>query len=225
MKKSIYKLLSYPLNENTPLYGDTDPLKIKPVRQIKSGDSCNTALVTFSNHMGTHVDAPKHFFDSGRSISEHSINELIFDLPFILDCPKKDGEMIEPDDLMAIERCDLLLIRTGFHKFRKNKIYRTQNPGISEKAAHYIRHKHPCIKAVGIDTISISSYQNREEGRKAHRMFLKNDDFSGCPLILIEDMDLNADLRKLSRVFVVPLFIEGVDSVPCTIIGEFDGEE
>ena len=210
------------MSERTPLYGDTEPLRIRQDKTLSNGDPCNTATLTFSNHSGTHIDAPKHFYQNGRSIAEYRIEELIYKKPQIIDCLKNENELIRIDDLLMISDCDLLLIRTGFFKYRSEDRYRTNNPGISPEAAEWLRREHPNIRAIGIDAISITAFQSREEGRKAHRILLNNDGYPGQPVLLIEDMDLSFEADKISKVYVAPLFIEGIDSISCAVIGEYD---
>jgi kynurenine formamidase len=219
-----YRLLSYPLNEKTPLYGDAKPLNITNERQIRKGNSCNTCMVSIFNHAGTHIDAPKHFVESGRSLSEYSINDFIFASPCVIECPKKDAELVLPEDLKLTDnKCDILLVRTGFYRYRGEGRYRTHNPGISPEAAEWLRVKHPHIRAVGLDTISVSSFQNRDAGRKTHQIFLKNDGYPGDPMLLIEDLNLSGEIRNLKKVYAIPLFIEGVDSMSSTVVGFFNG--
>ena len=71
---------------------------------------------------------------------------------------------------------------------------------------------------VGFDFISLSPYQNKEEGRKAHRTFL-DPDGENQPVLIIEDMDLEGDLSFMKQVWVAPWLIKGVDSAPCTVLG------
>jgi len=214
-------LLSYPLNEKTPIYGKKYAFQIKEERQIRKKDTCNTFTLSFSNHSGTHIDAPRHCFNNGRCLEQYDINELIFNRPHILNLRKGKNELITGDDLKGISKCDILLIRTGFYKLRGLNEYIFHNPGFSAQAANFIREKCPWIKAIGIDTISISGYQNRPEGRQAHRILLTNSGYPGKPLLLIEDMDLSAGSLSLKKVFVVPLYVKKIDSAPCTVIGEF----
>ncbi len=224
MKKK-YELLSYPLSINTPVYGEGQSLKIQPERQIKKNEICNAALVSFLNHTGTHIDAPKHFNDSGRSVSEYDIEEFIFNFPRVVECSVKSNGLITPEDLENsknyLQKCDLLLIRTGFSQYRADRKYRLHNPAISPEAAKLIRLNYENIKAVGIDTISVSSFQHRLLGVETHKIFFSKDEYKGSPLLLIEDMNLSSDLEGLIRVFAIPLILEGVDSMPCTVIGEF----
>ena len=56
-------LLSHILNSDTPSYGNRDRFIIEEPSQISEGASANSSKWTFStNHLGTHIDMPKHFF-------------------------------------------------------------------------------------------------------------------------------------------------------------------
>lgn len=217
-----YKLLSHSIDVSTPMYGDIDHVKIRARKSIMSGAPCNTFILEIQNHTGTHIDAPAHFYKNGKKISEYRIDQLMFRSPYILKCRKSEGQLVEKKDLRGLKKCDILIIKTGFGRKRGSKKYIFENPGISAEAALFIRQKYPMIKAVGIDCISISSYLKREEGRNAHRIFLKGSGFKGGPVLLIEDMDLSGDLSGIKRVFVAPLMVRGIDSSPCAVIGEYE---
>lgn len=215
-----YRLLSYPFNEKTPIYGKRYSFQIKKERQIKKNETCNTFMLSFLNHSGTHIDAPRHYFNHGCPVGKLDISELVFYRPFIIDLHQKNDELIVKEDLKKITRCDILLLRTGFYKFRRLDKYIFHNPGISVEAAEFIRREHPYIKAIGIDTISISGFQNRPEGRQAHKILLTRNGYPGKPVLLIEDMNLADYSRLIKKIYVVPLFVEKIDSAPCTVIAE-----
>lgn len=224
-----YLKLSYNITADAPLYPGTDPVITKVSKAISMGDSCNTFVITFSNHIGTHIDVPKHFFESGRAISDYSLKELIFTKPLIIDCPKQTEEIIGIDDLeKAINSTDfdLLLIRTGFQKYRSDSnqnvenfdIYSCKNPCLSPKAAGWLRNNFSNIRAIGIDCISIASYAHRDLGRETHRVLLENT-AKGSPVLIIEDLNLSNQINHFEEVIVAPLYIEDIDSAPCTVIG------
>jgi len=218
-----YLLLSYTINENTPLYGSTPAPSISPYSQISRGDSSNTAILSIHNHTGTHVDAPRHFVDAGKAISDYSPNELIFEHPVIVDCPRDDATLITQDDLQhashLLQKSDCLLLRTGFGKFRGEERYRTQNPGIAPETISWIRREYPDIRGVGIDSISISSLQYRDTGREAHKAAFIEQSGLGKPLLLIEDINLDiVSGKELGTVILLPWQIDGLDSAPCSVI-------
>ena len=221
-----YRILSYQIDENAPVYGSTPKPIINPYRQISKGDSSNSYIITIHNHTGTHVDAPRHFIPDGKAISDYSFDDLIFNNPLLIDCPKALGELIALEDIhtQKLEDVDCLLLRTGFGRFRdsEQEIYRTQNPGIAPEVISWLRKEFPAIRCVGIDSISISSFMHRERGREAHTAaFIRREGF-GEPLLLIEDMALNtlSAKDKLRKVVVIPWQILVIDSAPCIVLAE-----
>lgn len=220
-----FKLLSYIIDEKTPLYGNTPVPSIIPQSSISKGDTSNTFLLTIHNHSGTHVDSPNHFIENGRRISDYSLDELIFTKPFIWNFPLDDSHLIRIEDIVAssqyLSDVDFLLIHTGFGKFRNEDKYRTQNPGIAPETIMWLRKNFSDIRCLGIDTISISSFQHREVGHKAHIAAFFQDDDLGEPILLIEDMKLDEIWnKKVKRIIVLPWLVDGLESAPCNILAE-----
>jgi len=217
-----YVLLSYGINKNTPIYGNTPKPRILAHSRISDGDSSNTAIISIHNHTGTHIDAPKHFIDDGKAISEYTLDELVFKDPLIVDCPKDGASLICPDDLQhashMLKKSVCLLLRTGFGQFRNEEKYRTHNPGIAPDTILWIRKEYPNIRCIGIDTISISSFQHRTIGRKAHKAAFINQMDMGEPLLLIEDLNLGAISDRIIEMLVLPWQIDTIDSAPCHVI-------
>jgi len=214
--------LSYDISAHSPVYPSDAPVKITEKTSIKKGDAYYTYSLAFSNHVGTHVDCPKHFFERGRNVSSYAPDELIFKKPCILSLNKGPSEIIDIKDLGPLKRAkrpDIVLIRTGFWKYRAKDPgrYSRSNPCILPEAALWLRENLPSVKAIGIDCISIGSYANRQYGRKTHKILLREK--GGQAVLIVEDMYLPDKIRKLKQVMLVPLFIEGIDSAPCTVIG------
>lgn len=225
-----YLFLSHTLAENTPLYGSLPTHRILPYSEISKGDIVNSFILSFHNHTGTHVDAPNHFIVDGRKISEYTLDELIFKNPVMVNCPKSDESLIVPEDLQQaseiLKKCDCLLLHTGFGQFRSEERYRTNNPGIAPETILWIRKKFANIRCIGIDSISISSFQHRSEGIEAHKAAFCVKEGLGEPLLLIEDMSLGKILNsKLKLVIVMPWQVYGIDSAPCTVLAEIEEYE
>lgn len=217
-----YKILSYPINvATTPIYGRIPMPSVKPYSQIADGDTSNSYVISMHNHTGTHIDAPKHFVDNGKSISEYLLEELIFKHPMIVDCPKDSATLVVPKDLQGasalFQMSDCLLLRTGFGLFREEERYRTHNPGVAPETILWMRREFPSVKCIGIDSISISSFQHRNSGREAHRAAFIKQQGLGEPLLLIEDMKLEK-IERLETLIVLPWQIDKLDSAPCTVI-------
>lgn len=216
--------LSYPISVETPVYGNLPKLKITPYKSITKGDSCNICIITICNHTGTHVDAPAHFVPRGRPISDYLPEELTFHHAQLVDISKGPGEYVEKEDVKVgiSNETDCLLIRTGFGVLRDKDIYRINNPGISPEAILWLRQKIRKIRCIGIDGISISGFQDRPRGRMAHLATFKKLGGLNEPLLLLEDMNLTVLKKgeKIRNLLVVPWFIAGIDSAPCTVLAE-----
>src|SRR4051812_39036966 len=93
--------LSHHLSERTPFYSNLPKPKLDLLYDLRKGDTCNSFYLTTSNHAGTHVDAPRHFCQEGRSITEYHLSELVYSRPGLIHVPLMDCELIEPRHLEA----------------------------------------------------------------------------------------------------------------------------
>ena len=214
----MIKYLSYYISEFTPLYGNGTGINLDPDKKMKQGDSCNAMNLAFPNHSGTHIDFPYHFNPDGKTINDYPADFWVFNQIELIDLSGRvnDRQIILSDIFPEPENCetDLLLIKTGYGAFRGTDRYTITPPGLSANLASYFREKYPNLRCIGMDLISVSSYSNREEGRKAHHAFLKPEE--GEPILLIEDMKLDTD-DSFNKVIVAPLLIENADGSPCTV--------
>jgi len=221
----MYLELSYRLSRDTPLAPGVPPLELRQRSSIEGGDASNLFVLEFSNHAGTHIDAPWHFVASGLRLADFRLEEFIFERPLCLDLALSDGQMFEAAHFQPhaerVRRCDLLLLRTGYSRVRRSdpERYRWRSPGMSLEGARYLAKSFPNLRALGLDTISLACMQHLEDGLEAHRILLGGE---GRRFLIIEDMNLDFDLSRLRQVVALPLFIEGVDSAPCTVMGISD---
>ena len=221
----MYRRLSYTLNVRDHAFPGAPTMRIEPFESMQKGDRLNTYNVTLFNHFGTHMDGPNHFNGQGRQLYELELSTFIFEKPLLVDIPKGRGELVEPEELMrfdeAIRAADLLLVRSGFSAMRAsdNRAYSEEGPAISARAAELIVERYQNLKAVGMDWISLSSPLHLEDGIRAHQIMLGKT--GAEPVLIIEDIDLSGlDPYTLETVFALPLFIEGIDSAPVTILAK-----
>jgi kynurenine formamidase len=214
-----YIYLSYFLDHLTPLYGGDKGISISPHRSILKGDTANTKQLSLQNHSGTHIDFPNHFFENGKTSENYTADFWMFDKPFLVNRKAEENEIftLSDDEMNMIPNdIDFLIIKTGFGEFRSEEKYWKHNPGFAPIFATKLRVKFPNLKVIGMDFISLTSYQNRELGREAHRMFLGGDK----PILLIEDMDLSKIMNTPMSISCLPLLISGIDGTPVTVIAK-----
>jgi arylformamidase len=214
-----YIWLSHIIEENMPLYGGGREVVIRNQRSIAAGDSCNTSIISMPSHAGSHVDAPHHFIPGGKSIDDYSPEAWIFDRPRLFDIPVEPGSLIGRDALPRPSESDceidMIVLRTGFERFRREDIFWQDAPGLGIDFAEGLLEQYTNLRAIGTDCISIASLKHRDEGRMAHRTLL------GEGVLLFEDISLDAIARgaTLKQVLALPLRIKRGDGAPCTLIG------
>ncbi|HWA93853.1 MAG TPA: cyclase family protein [Terracidiphilus sp.] len=217
--------LSHNLSESTPFYSAMPGPSLDQIYDICKGDPCNSFYFTSSNHAGTHVDGPRHFNPEGRRIAEYDLSELVFQHVAVIDIDVREKHLIVPEDLTGCaalpDNCELLLLRTGFSRFRMNATkYVEESPGFSKAAALYLMERFKNLKALAVDFVSIAAMAHMDEGCEAHRVFLGCKGYSERSILLVEDALLPRQLPFLERAFLIPWFFDGLDSAPCTLFAE-----
>jgi len=164
------------------------------------------------SHVGTHVEAPLHFFTHGKDVSELPL-EIFIGPAIVLDFrQKKTNEPITVDDFKAavdIQVGDRVITWTG-----RDNLYRTprshDRPYVSEEAAHWLIEDRR-IKLLGTDS---SGFEVRGvENHPNHRLFYSHD------VPVIECMANLSALRK-QRIFLIalPWRVKGLDASPIRAI-------
>ncbi len=216
--------LSYPLRSDAPAYGGGSGFQAEPDKQMDFGDSCNTSIWSMSNHMGTHIDFPRHFAADGKDIDDYDPGFFISNKVYLLDItPTETEQIIGPQDLNLDnipKDIEILLVKTGFGQFRGQAIYSMKNPGFHPDLADALRARLPGLRIMGFDSISLSSFAHRNLGREAHKAFLDHEH----AILPLEDMDLNkiGNETKIYQLVVAPLLVSGADGSPCTVLAKIE---
>ena len=219
MAQWIY--LSYLLNEDTPAYGGGQAFFSKADKKIIKGDSCNTTHWSMSNHIGTHIDFPRHFHAKGKTADKYPADFWVIKHTKLVEALNvQPGHILTENDIpfeTIPADTQLLLIKTGFYKLRTKEVYWKKNPGISPDLSVFLKDRFAGLRILGFDSISLSSFTSRNLGRKAHKAFLDDR-----PLLLLEDMDLRkADSKSaFKQVIISPLRVHQADGAPCTVMAE-----
>lgn len=218
--------LSYPLSDKYSSYGDGERIDLQAASRIEDGSSNNSSKLFLSSHFGTHIDFPYHFDNRGKSGENYPPEQFIFNAVMVVYITDDTFEnwLITYKNFKKIsfpENIDLLLIKTGFSEKRMEDYYWENYPGLHSDLAQFFKDRMPGLKAVGLDTISISSWQNRHMGRLAHKSFLTDHE-----VLIIEDMDLsklNPNI-VIETIIVSPLRFENSDGAPVTVFAKLNSE-
>ena len=218
-----YILLSHELSDSLSAYGNGKRISVNTLHSMKNGDSSNNTSIELPSHYGTHIDLPRHFLENGKTLSSYNISNFISEKIQIIDARfySPHNFLIKEDllkDQAPSDTIDVVLIYFDYSSQRGSEKYWKYNPGFSFSFAEQLKLKYPNIKIFGFDLMSLSSYQQREIGRDAHKVFLSND------IIILEDMNMacfDKVIPLLKRIIVAPLMVKGAEGAPVTVIGEY----
>jgi len=221
----MYTYLSHVLSPSSPTYPGNLGLKITTQFSFQRGDPFSQCEFTMCNHIGTHIDLPRHFNPRGATVEQIKPENWVFRSPCLVDIPKADHQVVEAADLEPLAsrlvECDLLLIRTGFESHRHDlPRYSKANPSLGPSLAEFILRCLPKLRAVGVDVISAGNTNRVDDAIAVHRALLGFPEEDARYVLIIEDMALKNCPATLEQVIVLPLLIEGFDGVPCTILAE-----
>jgi arylformamidase len=179
--KKIYDL-SQPLNQDSFFWPYYPPFEVKYIkRKVEHG--VNAQYIMSSNHMGTHLDAPRHFVTNGLTIDQVPLDWL-YGPGVIVDLRKEmdelavyTPEMIESK--VKVHEGDILILNTGWHRFGQfgesadEERYTHFHPGPHPDLVPWLLEKK--IHIWGVDAISTDHPMNLPIGR-----FLGKGTFGHC---------------------------------------------
>lgn len=190
-----------------------DPsVNIQRISSIASGDNSNVSQMTMSCHTGTHVDAPDHFLNNGKTVEGLSL-DLLVGRAYVLHLP--DVSMITASVLMQADippRTRRLLFKTRNSEYwtKGNGEFHTDFVGLSVDAAELLVDRN--VKLVGIDYLSIAPYKM---SAPVHTILLD------AGIVVIEGLDLSKVSQGRYTLHCLPLKLAGADGAPtrCILVG------
>lgn len=180
-----------------------------------AGDGNYNCQLSLGDHCGTHVDAPVHFIEGGKTIEQVDVQQLTgrgrcLDMSHLTENADITLEMIQRWEAGngEILAQDIVIFRTGYDekwRCRPHQAAFLQNwPGLSEEGARYLLEKG--VTVFGTDAMSLDRYSNEEH--PAHLAVL------GADCLIIENL---ANLKNLPTEFIfmaLPLRIKGASASP-----------
>lgn len=164
--------LSQPLNQDCPSWPYYPPFEVKYIKR-KAEHGVNAQYIMTSNHMGTHLDAPRHFVTGGMTIDEIPLEWLygegvVVDLRDVMDdLAAYSPELIE--ERVEVREGDILVLHTGWHRYAQfgaepdEERYIHRHPGAHPKMVEWLLDKK--IHIWGVDCISTDHPMNLPIGR------------------------------------------------------------
>ena len=199
--------VSVPLATGIPSFPGNPEFELQPVKRIADGGSSNVSRLVMGTHTGTHIDAPRHFFDDGAGVDAVAI-ELLFGRARVVEIGRRGG--IGAADLEAAGlREDLrVLLKTPNSALWNGTAFRDNYTHLTDAGARYLVEQG--VKVIGIDYLSIEQF--KKPGGPAHRVLLSQG------VVIIEGLNL-ADVEPgMYELYCLPLRIAGADGAPARVV-------
>ncbi len=205
--------ISIPIRPDMPIWpGDPSPV-VRSIASISAGDIANLTQIAMSVHTGTHIDAPKHFIDSGKTVDQIPIDKLIGE---VLVMVINDREKVITEKVLKshpnralLEKAKKVLFRTRnsslWHAFPD--AFHQDYVGIDTSGANYLNLLE--LDLIGVDYLSIAPY---EETEAPHKILL------GSETVLLEGLDLSKVPSGIYELFCLPLMIHECEGAPARVI-------
>src|SRR5215472_10098099 len=146
--RRIYDI-SVPVDDGGLVYPGNPPIHIELQQAVARGASANVSRIEFGSHTGTHVDAPRHFFDDGAGVDSLPLDVLMGPALLVAMDPMLmavSAEQLRAHDLTHVTR---LLIRTRNSGFIRERDFRNNFTYLTPDGAQHLVDNG--VKLVGVD--------------------------------------------------------------------------
>jgi len=205
---AIYYDISVPLVNEGLVYPGNPGISITPQQEVSKGASANVSQLSFGSHTGTHVDAPKHFFDDGLGIDALPLDVLMG--PCVLICVEDAVGAIGEAELRLHELSNhtRVLIKSRNSSYIREHDFRKDYTYLAPDGAAYLAKLG--VKLVGVDYLSIEQFHSGHH--KTHRTLLEKG------IVIVEGLDLSAPPMGPYELRVLPLRLVGLDGAPARAV-------
>jgi arylformamidase len=203
--------ISLPLSGQVPIWPGNAGYGLEPVKRMASGDSSNVSKLVIGTHTGTHVDAPRHFLDSGTDVAGLALTDLLGPCT-VAEIPAPSGRVSL--GAPAIERAAgspvprRLLLKTPNSRLWAGEGFSPDFASVSPEAAQWLVTNG--VRLVGIDYLSIEAFKN--PGAPTHHILL------GAGVIIVEGLNLADVAPGAYELVCLPLPLVGSDGAPARVI-------
>jgi len=201
--------VTVPIRNSMPVWPSDPPVQLTPKSHL-SRDGSHTVRLTaieMGSHTGTHIDAPWHFVENGRRLSEIPIETLVgpatvYEIPGVRSIGRADLEKL---DLSGKER---VLFKTENSKHWNDGRFYEEFVYLEPEAAQVLVGSG--VKLVGIDYLSIDKYKS--EKHPSHFVLLERN------VVIVEGLNLSKVAPGKYNMAALPLNLQDADGAPTRVI-------
>lgn len=202
--------ITIPIREGMPVWPNNPEVVLHRIEKIEEGANSNVSYLGMAVHSGTHVDAPFHFLQSGKTV-EQLLLEILIGKVLVIELDESINEITKEvvESLQLEQGTERLIFKTrNSHYWAEQRPdFQTDFVGIDAVASQVLVDKG--VRLVGIDYLSISPYKR---SRPTHEVML------GAEMVIIEGLDLTGIQPGYYKLICLPLKLENTDGAPARVI-------
>lgn len=210
--------ISMPIRPEMPVWPGDPPVILNRLSAINEGASANTSQIQMCVHTGTHIDAPKHFLDNGKTIDQIPMEKLIgevvvFHIEDQADVISAAVLQKHPDSkLLSSTQKILFKTRNSLRLHTHPTAFHQDYVGIDTSGAEFLSQFD--LDLIGVDYYSVAKFNDT---RVPHQIFLRQE------IVLLEGIDLTDVPGGRYRIICLPLNIAGCEGAPARVILTSEG--
>ncbi|HKY55411.1 MAG TPA: cyclase family protein [Anaerolineales bacterium] len=202
--------ISLTISPALPTWPGDPPLELELIESMNQGAHANVTRMSSAVHLGTHVDAPHHFLNDGRTVESLSLDVLtgpcyVTQLPDGIDAIT--SEVLERSEISGDMKRVLFGTRNSHLWAKAESKFQTDFVAITEDGAEWLVERG--IQLVGVDYLSVAPYG---DSVPTHTVLLK------AGVVVVEGLNLSQVMRGFYDLYCLPLKIAGSDGAPARAI-------
>ncbi len=201
--------VTVPISNKMPVWPGDPPVQLK-AKSHQSRDKTHTVHVTaieLGSHTGTHMDAPFHMIERGRTLSDIPLDTLVGTATVVeIPSARSVGRAeLEPLNWTGVER---VLLKTENSKHWNDGRFYEEFVYLEPDGAQFLVDHG--VRLVGIDYLSIDKF--RSESHPSHFVLLEKN------VVIIEGLNLNAVPQGNYTIYALPLNLQDADGGPTRVV-------
>lgn len=202
--------ISLPVGNGLPVWPGDPEVEVRQVVSMDAGAQANVSHVSMGVHTGTHVDAPHHFLNDGRTVDGLPLETLVGPCQ-VVQVPEGVGE-IGPGELQTLaipDQAARVLFKTGNSRLwsRRGTAFTRSFVAINARGARWLVDRG--VQLVGVDYLSVAPF---ETPAPTHTVLLE------AGVIIVEGLDLSEVMPGAYDLICLPLNILGAEGAPARAI-------
>ena len=201
--------ISVGVSPEIPVWPGDPPVQLERTKSIKDGEQANISRLQASVHVGTHIDAPLHFVEGGRSVDDIPLKSLM-GRAYVVDLRRADvlnAESLDSARIPPRTRRLLFKTRNSEHWAKGERSFQRDFVAVDASGAEWLVQKG--VRLVGVDYLSVAPFR---DGVATHRILLE------AGVVIVEGLNLARVSKGRYTLYCLPVKLLGSDGAPARAV-------